>query len=67
MRRDLAQTSTVRFTPADLNNDGRQELLIVASDYDLPEGRLCAWDRELKDLWVWPAPCAIDAAEFDSG
>jgi hypothetical protein len=21
----------------------------------LPEGRLCAWDRELKDLWTYPA------------
>ncbi len=56
VRRDLPETLNIRVTPADLNSDGRQKLLIVAPDQDMPEGRLFAWDRELKDLWVWPAP-----------
>ena len=37
----------------DCNGDGRDELLVL--DGDWPEGRLCAWDRELKELWTWPA------------
>ena len=56
VRRDLTQTFNIRLTAADLKNDGREKLLIVTSDQDFPEGRLRAWDRELKDLWVWPAP-----------
>jgi hypothetical protein len=36
--------------PADLDGDGREELLLA---YD---GRLHAWGGDLKELWSWPDP-----------
>ncbi len=40
---------TARLTAADLDGDGRDELLVYQGD------RLHAWDHELKELWFWPA------------
>ncbi len=52
-RREMAEAVRSGLEAFDCNGDGRDELLVL--DGDLPEGRLCAWDRELKDLWAWPA------------
>ena len=56
----------------DCNGDGRDELLVL--DGDLAGGRLCAWDRELKDLWAWPrgrskapGPTFFDPHEIELG
>ncbi len=40
---------------ADLNGGGRDELLVLDRDIEFFEGRLCALDRDLKELWSWPA------------
>ena len=37
-----------RTTAADLNGDGRDELLLYQGD------KLQVWDRDLKDVWFWP-------------
>ncbi len=42
------------MTAADLDGDGRDELLLY---YDRS---LHAWDHELKDRWFWPAAIRDD-------
>ena len=42
-------TAGTNLKAADLDGDGRDELLV---SYD---GRVHAWDRDLKELWCWPS------------
>ena len=43
------ELQSTQLTAADLDGDGRDELLLY---YD---GFLHAWDHDLKDRWFWPA------------
>ena len=47
-RRDVVDDEAAILNAVDLDNDGRDELLVCYG------GVLHAWDRNLKDLWVWP-------------
>jgi outer membrane protein assembly factor BamB len=49
LHRDGVELQSARLTAADLDGDGRDELLLY---YD---GSLHAWDHELKDRWFSPA------------
>jgi hypothetical protein len=53
-RRNDALAFNNALEAVDLNGDGRDELLILDHDLDSVEGRVCALDRELKELWTWP-------------
>ena len=52
-RRDLARGADDALAVADLNGDGREEVLVLNGD--VAEGGICALDGELKDVWAWPA------------
>ena len=47
--REGVELQGAQLTAADLDGDGRDELLVYCN------GFLHAWDRELKDRWFWPA------------
>ncbi len=47
-RREVKGTDSSVLEAADVNGDGRDELLLFN------EGRFWAWDGELKDVWSWP-------------
>jgi outer membrane protein assembly factor BamB len=46
---DAFKQQTATLTAADLDGDGRDELLLYQGD------KFHAWDRDLKELWFWPA------------
>ncbi len=52
-RRDFVSSAADALKVGDSNGDGREEVLVLNGD--LAEGRLCALDSELKEVWVWPA------------
>ena len=55
-RRDLSDSFSSILDAADLNGDGRDELLVSF------DGRLHALDGDLKEVWSWPTQSmAIDA------
>jgi len=47
-RRDVSRDYNSTLRAADLDGDGRDELLLWYGD------RLRAWGRDLKDVWSWP-------------
>jgi FG-GAP-like repeat len=49
LHRDDLELQSAQLTAADLDGDGRDELLLYYN------GFLHAWDGELKDRWFWPA------------
>ena len=52
-RRDLMSSADDVMKVVDLNGDGREEVLIPNGD--VTGGGICALDRELKEVWAWPA------------
>jgi PQQ-like domain len=58
--RNLSFSASHDLKAADLNGDGRDELLVF--DGDARDGRICACDRELKEIWSWPPRAKTVAA-----
>ncbi len=52
--RQVALSDKSLFSAVDLNGDGKDELVGVVVESDSADGRVCAWDRDLKELWAWP-------------
>ncbi len=46
---DVLSQKTATLTAADLDGDGRDELLLYQGE------KIHGWDRDLKELWFWPA------------
>jgi outer membrane protein assembly factor BamB len=67
--RNLSFSVSHDLKAADLNGDGRDELLVFEGG--VGDGRLCACDRDLKDVWSWPprtktvATKAVDLDELE--
>ena len=49
---ELSRKNNKKLTAADLDGDGRDELLVYQGD------RFHVWDRDLKDRWFWPTKFA---------
>ena len=54
VQRHVALSDKSRFGAADLDGDGKDELVGMVVERGSLESRVCAWDRDLRELWAWP-------------